>query len=86
MAFKNGSYDFEMNEIWETTYMEIMGAFVFVLFILFVTGKKTQVPDLGTWGIPGICLNLWAITCVDFYTGASINPALAFATSVFQYW
>jgi len=40
-AFKCGVADEPKNEIWETCYMEIMGAFVFVLFILFVTGKKT---------------------------------------------
>ena len=78
--------EMEKNEIWEVTYMEILPAFVFVLFILFVTGKKTQVPDLGTFGIFGICLNLWALCNVDWYTACSVNPALAIGGSIFQYW
>lgn len=51
----------KLESVWETIFMEIWGTFVFVLFILFVTGKKTSVPDLGTWGVPAICLNLWAL-------------------------
>ena len=85
-GFKDGSADIEKNEIWEVTYMEILPAFVFVLFILFVTGKKTGVPDMGTFGPFGICLNLWAICNVDWYTACSVNPALAIGGSIFQYW
>ena len=85
-AFRDKPTELEKNEIWEVTYMEILPAFVFVLFILFVTGKKTQVPDLGTFGIFGICLNLWAICNVDWYTACSVNPALAIGGSIFQYW
>ena len=66
--------------------MEILPTFVFVLFILYVTGKKTAAPDLGTFGVFGICLNLWAITNVDWYTSCSVNPALAIGASIFQYW
>ena len=84
--FKNGTLVIEKDEIFEVTYMEVLPAFVFTLFILFVTGKKTQVPDLGTFGIFGICLNLWALTNVDWYTSCSVNPALAIGGSVFQYW
>jgi len=65
--------------------MEILGTFMFVLFILFVTGKKTQVPDLVVWGIPGICLNLWALCNVVNYTAPSFNPALAVGQSIFAY-
>ena len=85
-AFRCGLTDIEKNEVWETTYMNIMGAFVFVLFILFVTGKKTAVPDLTKWGLPGICLNLWALCKVTWYSPGSMNPALAVGCSIFQYW
>uniref|UniRef100_A0A7S3I0K4 Aquaporin n=2 Tax=Choreotrichia TaxID=141411 RepID=A0A7S3I0K4_9SPIT len=85
-ALMDGSAEFEKNEIWEVVYMEIMPTFVFVLFILYVTGKKTQASDLGTFGVFGICLNLWALCNVDWYTGASMNPALAVGQSIFQYW
>lgn len=62
----------------ETTfYMEVICTFVFVLFILHATGKHTVGPDMGVWGVPGICLVLWALTNVDSFTGASFNPALA---------
>ena len=74
------------DQVWTTTYMEIVCTFVFVLYILYATGKRTQVVDLGTWGVPGICLNLWALTHVDYYTAASMNPGIALAQSVFQYW
>ena len=64
--------------------MEIVCTFIFVLFILFVTGKRTQVADLGSFGIPAICLTLWALTHVDYYTAASMNPAIALAQSIYQ--
>lgn len=82
-AFKCGLAPIEKNEVWEVTYMNMLGTFVFVLFILYVTGKKTAVPDLGTWGLPGICLNLWALCKVDWYSVASFNPALAIGASIF---
>ena len=76
-----------LDQVWTTTYMEIASTFIFVLFILFVTGKRTQVSDLGTWGVPAICLTLWALTHVDYYTAASMNPAIALAQSLFQsFW
>ena len=85
-AFKCDLLPIDKNEVWEVTYMNMMGAFMFTLFILFVTGKKTSVPDLGSWGIVGICLNLWALCNVDWYTAPSFNPALAVGGSIFQYW
>lgn len=81
-----GKDSVKLESVWETIFMEIFGAFVFVLFILFVTGKNTSVSDLGTWGIPAICLNLWALIQVDWYTAASFNPALAIGQSIFQFW
>lgn len=62
--------------------------FVFVLFILHVTGKHTAGPDLGVWGVPAICLVLWGLCSVDWFTAASFNPALATGSTVFQtlYW
>lgn len=60
--------------------------FVFVLFILYVTGKRTQATDLGSFGPFAICLNLWALSNVDSFTGASLNPALCIAQTIFQCW
>ena len=64
--------------------MEMVVTFVFVLFILHVTGKRTMGPDMGVYGVPAICLVLWALCQVDAYTYASLNPALAFATTIMQ--
>jgi len=62
--------------------MELICTFIFVFFILHVTGKHTKGPDLGIWGVPAICLVLWALINVDNFTGASFNPALAIGTYV----
>lgn len=70
-------------EEFTTFYMEVICTFVFVLFILFVSGKHG---GGSVWGLPAICIVLWALCSVDFYTGASFNPALAIAQSVFQAW
>ena len=75
---------FEQN--WSTFAMEIMCTFVFVLLILHVTGKKTMGPDLGVYGVPAICLNLWALCNVCWFTAPSFNPALAVGQTVFMYW
>ena len=66
--------------------MEIICTFVFVLFILHATGKQTVGPDMGVWGVPAICLVLWALCQVDAFTGASFNPALAIGSTLFQTW
>lgn len=66
-------------ENWTTFYMEVICTFVFVLFILFVSGKRTAGIDLGAFTVPCICLVLWALCSVDYFTGASFNPALAIA-------
>jgi len=71
-------------EYWSTGYMEMMVTFIFVLYILQVTGKHTGAPDLGVWGVPSICLVLWAMCQVDAFTYASLNPALAIGSFVMQ--
>jgi len=75
-----------LGQNFSTFYMEVICTFVFVLFILFVTGKHTMVPDLGVMGVPAICLVLWALCQVDSFTGASFNPALAIGSTFFQTW
>jgi len=75
-----------LEENFTTFYMEVICTFVFVLFILHVTGKNTGVPDMGVYGVPAICLVLWALCSVDYFTGASFNPALAIGSTVFQEW
>lgn len=62
----------------------MMVTFIFVLYILHVTGKHTGAPDLGVWGVPSICLILWAMCQVDAFTYASLNPALAIGSFVMQ--
>lgn len=76
---------FTMGENWATYYMEVICTAVFVGYIIHVTGKRTMGPDLGIWGLPTICLVLWALCSVDHFTGASFNPALALGLTVFQY-
>ena len=72
---------FEQN--WSTAYMEIMCTFIFVLFILHVTGKRTGGDDdIGFWKVPSICLVLWALINVDHFGNASFNPALGTATFI----
>ena len=66
--------------------MEAWGTFIFILFILFVTGKNTKPQDLRSWGVAAICLLLWALIQVDSYTSASFNPAMALGQTVFQTW
>lgn len=78
--------DITLSNNWTTFYMEVICTFVFVLFILHVTGKHTVGPDLGVYGVPAICLVLWALCSVCNFTGASFNPALAFAQTVYQAW
>jgi len=78
--------DVTLTNEWTTFYMEVICTFVFVLFILHVTGKHTIGPDLGVWGVPAICLVLWALCNVDSFTGASFNPALAIGSTFFQSW
>ena len=68
------------SEYWTAGYMEVIVTFIFVFFILHVTGKHTQGPDLGVYGIPAICLVLWSLTKVDAFSHASLNPALAIAS------
>ena len=80
------SGDVTLDQNWSNFFMETVCTFVFVLFILHVTGKRTQVPDLGVWGLPAICLVLWALCNVDYFTGASFNPALAVGSTAFQFY
>ena len=76
----------ELVENFTTFYMEVVCTFVFVALILHVTGSRTGGMDLGAWKVPAICLNLWALCSVDYFTAASFNPALALGSTVFQYW
>ena len=76
----------ELVENFTTFYMEVVCTFIFVLLILHVTGKHTGGDDLGAWKVPAICLNLWALCSVDYFTGASFNPALAVGLTTFQRW
>ena len=80
----DGTGSIDYGEYWTTFYMEVICTFIFVLFILHVTGKRTMGPDLGVYGVPAICLVLWALCNVDSFTGASFNPALATAQFVMQ--
>ena len=80
------SGEVELGQSFTTFYMEVICTFIFVFFILHVTGKRTVGPDLGSFGVLGICLVLWALCSVDYFTGASFNPALACGLTVFQYW
>ena len=73
-------------EGYSTFYMEVICTFIFVLFILHATGKHTVGPDMGVWGVPAICIVLWALCFVDKFTGASFNPALAIGSTFFQSW
>lgn len=75
-----------LSENWTTFYMEVICTFIFVLFILHATGKHTTGPDMGVWGVPAICLVLWGLCSVDYFTGASFNPALALGITFFQAW
>ena len=52
---------FVLNESFVTVYMSVICTFIFVFFILHVTGKHTGAPDLGVWGVPAICLVLWGL-------------------------
>lgn len=81
-----GAKDIDRDEIFSTIWMEVVCTFIFVLLILVVTGKRTIAPDLGSYGVFAICLNLWALSNVDAFTGASFNPALAISQTIFQYW
>ncbi len=69
-----------------TMYMQVICTFVFVAYILHVTGRKTSHGPSSVWILPGICIVLWALCSVDYFTNASFNPALAIAQTVFQYW
>jgi len=74
---KNCPGNVELSLSWATMYMQVICTFIFVFFILHVTGKHTKPEDLGVWGLPAICLVLWALISVDYFTGASFNPAIA---------
>ena len=82
----SGGGDVDKDEIFTTMYMQIVCTFLFVVLILFLTGKKTMAPDLGQWGLPAIILNLWALCQVDTFTAPSFNPALAIGQTTFQCW
>ena len=75
--------EIDMSENLTTFYMEVICTFVFVFFILHVTGRHTMGPDFGVWGVPAICIVLWALCSVDNFTGASFNPALAIGNTMF---
>jgi len=64
-------------------YMEVICTFVFVAYILHVTGRKTTFGPSSIWILPTICLVLWALCSVDYFTGASFNPALAIGITTF---
>ena len=81
-----GEQHFDKDMVFDTIWNEMVCTFVFVLFILYVTGKRTQAADLGSFGPFAICLNLWALSNVDSFTGASLNPALCIAQTIFQCW
>ena len=68
--------------------MEVICTFIFVLFILHVTGKHTgnSAPESSVFILPSICIVLWGLCNVDYFTSASFNPALAIGSTVFQYW
>ena len=66
--------------------METVSTFIFVILILFITGKRTEVADLGIFGPHAICLNLYALIQVNAFTGASFNPALNVGATIFQCW
>jgi len=66
--------------------MQIVCTFIFVFTILHVTGQRTMGPDLGIWGLPAICLVLWGLAFVGGYSSASVNPALATGSTIFQLW
>lgn len=82
----SGNVDLYWN--FTTWYMEVVCTFVFVLTILHVTGKRTiaAIPESTVWILPTICIVLWALCNVCYFTGASFNPALAIGSTVFQYW
>lgn len=85
-ASQPGAAELTLDETFSTTYMEVICTFMFVFFILHVTGKHTVGPDLGVWGLQAICLILWAMISVDGFTGASFNPALAIGQTIFMVW
>ena len=80
------SGDVKLDENFTTFYMEMVCTFVFVLFILHVTGKHTGGDDIGAWKVPAICLNLATLCKINCVSGASYNPALATGLTVFQSW
>ena len=76
----------ELSEGFATFYMEVVCTFIFVLYILHVTGERTKTANMGLWIPASICLVLWALCKVDAFTGASFNPALAVGSTFFQAW
>ena len=80
-SVKSGSV--VLSDGWATFYMEIVCTFIFVLYILHVTGEHTKTPKMGLWVPASICLVLWALCKVDSFTGASFNPALAIGSTFF---
>ena len=78
--------ELDLDNNWTTFYMQVICTFVFVGFILHVTGKHTVGPDLGVYGVPAICFVLWALCSVDWFTGASFNPALAIGLTYYMNW
>ena len=81
-----GAQDIDKDEIIATIWMEVVTSFIFAILILIITGKRTIASDLGTFGVPAICLNLYALSNVGWFTGPSFNPALAISQTIFQYW
>ena len=79
----DGASEIDLSENLTTLYMQVICTFIFVFFILHVTGRHTVGPDLGVWGVPAICIVLWALCSVDNFTGASFNPALAIGNTMF---
>ena len=77
------SGNIELVNNFSTFYMEMVCTFIFVLYILHVTGKHTGGDDIGAWKVPTICLVLWVVCHVDNVSGASFNPALAVGSTVF---
>lgn len=69
-----------------TFYMEVICTFVFVLYILHATGKRTASEQPSSITVATICLVLFALCKVDGFTGASFNPALAIGSTFFQTW
>ena len=65
---------------------EVIGTFMFVLFIHIQVHKETQITDNDVLGIGVIVLGLYLGRMYTYHSGGCLNPAMGVSLGIFASW